>query len=91
MDAVGDHNHVVMTYWDTVRHMEVGVVNLLSGRHAHGRMIESAAEVDFLAGGVFELNKRIIGRHLRIVAVGHRLRQPVQLASAKLVSALATQ
>ena len=82
MDAVGDHNCFVMTYWDTVRHMEVGVVNLLSGRHAHGRMIESAAEVDFLAGGVPESDKRIIGCHLRIDAVGHRLRQPVQLAAA---------
>ena len=73
MDTVGDHNHVVMTYRDALRHMEVGVVNFLSGRNAHGRMVESAAEVDFLAGGVPEMDKRIVGRHLRIVAVGDRL------------------
>ena len=53
-----------------VRHVEVGVNDFLSRGHRHGGVIESSAEVDVAAADTLEPDERIVGSHLRIIAVG---------------------
>ena len=69
--------------------MEVGMYRLFPGGNGHSRMVVGSAKVDFVA--VLQTDERIVGGHLRIVAVSVRLRHTVQLASTKAVGVSAAQ
>ena len=85
-NAVCNHHQFIMPGRHMMRHFKMSVMNRIAGGHGHGGMIEGAAEVDVRAGSPMQPDQRIISGALRIVAIGGRLREPVQLASAKLVA-----
>ena len=64
-------------------HSEVRVMDYAARRHPHGGVIEGAAENNSYAGRAEEPDERIIGCHLRIVAIGVGLGEPVQLQAVQ--------
>ena len=69
--------------------MEVGMNRLFPGGNGHRRMVVGSAEVDFVA--VLQTDERIVGGHLRIVAVCICLGHTVQLASTEAIGMSAAQ
>src|SRR5215468_9772705 len=63
--------------------------HLFPGGHGHRGMVVGTAEVDLVA--VLQADQRIVGGHLRIVAVSVRLRHTVQLASPEAIGVSAAQ
>jgi len=57
-----------------VRHVEVGVDDLLSCGHSQSGVVKSSAEINFLVADMLEADERIVRGHLRVIAVGVRLR-----------------
>ena len=80
-----------MTHRNRLRDVEVCVMGLLPRGHGHCGMVEGPAEMDLLVATVPQPDKRIVGGHLRIVTVAVRLRQAVQLTSAKPIRVSAMQ
>jgi len=47
-----------------------GCERLLCRGHSHGGVVESSAEINVVAADTLELDERIIGGYLRIIALG---------------------
>jgi len=67
------------------------VMGFFSCSHGHCGMIESPAKINFVVTNVPQPDKRIVGGHLRVIAVTVRLRQAVQLPAPEAIGAPAME
>ena len=75
-----------MTNRNGVGYVEVGMNHFFPGGHGHRGMVVGPAEVHLVA--VLQADERIVGGHLRIVAVSVRLRHTVQLPPTEAVGSV---